>query len=135
MPVVDASVALKWFVDEPDSFLAVALRNSHVHRETHLVAPDLIVYEVANALLHNPRFTESETLRAVDTLYDLQLELIVPTAELVHTTIRLATRHELTFYDALYVEVARELRMELITADQRLHKHVSHLPFIRLLHS
>lgn len=55
MPVVDASVALKWFVDEPDSAPALALRNAHIAGQSPLVAPDLLIYEVANALLHNSR--------------------------------------------------------------------------------
>ncbi|MBI3615779.1 MAG: type II toxin-antitoxin system VapC family toxin [Candidatus Omnitrophica bacterium] len=89
--------------------------------------------QYTNALLHNPRFTEGEISQATHTLYGLQLELVVPTDELVHSTIRLASRYRLTFYDALYVGTAQELGMELITADQHLHRRAGHLPFVRLL--
>jgi predicted nucleic acid-binding protein len=133
VPVVDASVALKWFAEEPDSSLAVGLRDAHLHEESPLASPDLLVYEVANVLLHNPRFTENEVGRAIHTLYDLQLELVVPTVALIHAAIRLAARHKLTFYDALYVVVAQELGMELITADHQLHRRLAHLSFVRLL--
>lgn len=133
MPVVDASVALKWFVDEPDSALARTLRDAHIAGDAPIVAPDLLIYEVANALLHNPRFPEHDIQRALDTLYDLQLELVMPTAELAHVVVRLATRYELTFYDALYVGLAQELGMELITADRRLSHRVSPLAVVRLL--
>lgn len=133
MPVVDASVALKWFVDEPDSSSAIALRDAHLHGEARLVAPDLIIAEVANVLLRNARFTSHEIERILATLYDLQLELVAPTLELTHTVIRLATHYRLTFYDALYVGLAQELGMDLITADRRLHHRVSHLPFVCLL--
>ena len=37
MIVVDASVALKWVLTEPDSDVAIALRNEE------LIAPDLLV--------------------------------------------------------------------------------------------
>ncbi len=43
--VVDASVALKWFVDEAGSNQARLL----LIRDLSLVAPDLIVAEVCNA--------------------------------------------------------------------------------------
>jgi predicted nucleic acid-binding protein len=135
VPVVDASVVLKWFVDEPDSGPALALRDAHIAGTSPIVAPDLLICEVANALLHNPRFTEHDIERALSTLYDLQLELVVPTVEVVQAVVRLASRHKLTFYDALYVGLAQELGMELITADRHLHHRVSHLPFIRLLHA
>ena len=133
MPVVDASVALKWFVDEPDSPVAISLRDAHIYQRAPLAAPDLLIYEVANVLLHNSRFAEAEMSRAVRSLYDLQIELIVPTEELVHDAIRLAARYRLTFYDALYVGLAHQVGMDLITADRQLHQRVKHLPFVHLL--
>ena len=133
MPIVDASVALKWFVGEPDSAQALALRDAHITGTAPLVAPDLLVYEVANALLHNPTLTEPDLERSLAILYDLQLDLVTPAAELAQVAVRLARRYKLTFYDALYVGLAQELDMELITADRRLQHCVSHLPFVRLL--
>lgn len=44
--VVDASVAFKWFVDEPDSDSAVSLRAL----DSDLTAPDLIVSEICNSV-------------------------------------------------------------------------------------
>ena len=52
--VVDASVAAKWFVPETDSDKAVTLRNRHVEGGLTLMAPDLLIYEVANALVYHP---------------------------------------------------------------------------------
>jgi predicted nucleic acid-binding protein len=135
VPVVDASVVLKRFVDEPDSALALAVRGAHIAGESPIVAPDLLIYEVGNALLHNSRFPEHDIERALSSLYDLQLELVMPTAELAQVVVRLATRYELTFYDALYRGLAQELDMELITADRRLYHRVSPLAVVRLLGS
>ena len=103
MPVVDASVAIKWFVEEPDSPAAHRLLDAHAMGATSLVAPDLLIYEVANVLLHNPVFRSSEVQRSVDGLYALELELIAPSAELVQATVSLAAARRLTLYDALYV--------------------------------
>lgn len=93
MPVIDASIAVKWFIEESDSPLAISLRDAHIYRQRPLVIPDLLIYEVSNVLLHNPRFTENEVLRAVRTIYDLQIEIVVPTEELIQEAIRLATGH------------------------------------------
>ncbi len=132
MPVIDASVIIKWFVNETDSDAALALRDAHKSGETQLIAPDLLIYEVANVLLHHPRFMENEIAKAVHSLYDIQLEIIVPTAELVQVAVHLASRHKLTLYDALYLGMARELGVELITADHKLQRKAN-LPFVHLL--
>ena len=122
-------------MDEPDSALALAVRDAHIAGHSPIVAPDLLVYEVANALIHHSRFPGHDIQRALDTLYDLQLELVMPTAEVAQVVVRLATRYELTFYDALYLGLAQELGMELITADRRFYHRVSPLAVVRLLGS
>ncbi len=43
MMVVDASVAVKWVLPEPDSGPAVALRGTDV-----LIAPSLVIAEIGN---------------------------------------------------------------------------------------
>ena len=131
MPVVDASVAIKWFVEESDSPAAHRLLEAHAVGEMPLVAPDLLIYEVSNVLLHNPTFSLSEVQRSVERLYDLGLELIAPSVELVTNTIDLAAVKRLTFYDALYVQLARHLDVPFYTADRKLLSKLHELPFVR----
>jgi predicted nucleic acid-binding protein len=58
--VVDASVALKWFLPEPDSAKAEELLGSH----DILVAPTLIVSEVCNAVWKRLRRGETTAQHA-----------------------------------------------------------------------
>ena len=51
MIVVDASVAVKWFLDERGSAEAKGLRRQFQRGDTELAAPDLLIYEVANAVV------------------------------------------------------------------------------------
>jgi len=120
VPVVDASIAVKWFVDEPDSQPARELLKAHATGGAALVAPDLLVYEVANVLLHNPTFSPIEVRHCVEQLYETELELVVPSPEIVTTTVTLAAAKGLSFYDALYVQLAHHLGLPLYTADQKL---------------
>lgn len=120
MLVVDASVAVKWFVEEPDTPPARALLREHHSGAEPLVAPHLLVYEVANALLHNAAFTPLETRRCIRHLYDLEIEWVVPPAALVDAAIALASHLRASFYDALYVRLAVHLNAPLVTADTRL---------------
>ena len=48
--VVDASLAVKWLVDEEDSDKALALRRSWMASGVQLAAPSLMLAEVSNAL-------------------------------------------------------------------------------------
>ena len=133
MPVIDASVAIKWFVEEPDSPVAHRLLEAHATGEEPLVAPDLLVYEVSNVLLHNPTFSVPEVQRSIERLYDLELELIAPSVELMTATLVLAAAKHLTFYDALYVQLARHLGLALYTADHKLIAKLRDLPLVRSL--
>lgn len=50
--VVDASVSLKWVLDDEDAVVqAVALRDAAVAGQYDLIAPSLWLYEVTNALV------------------------------------------------------------------------------------
>ncbi len=133
MPVVDASVAVKWFVGEPDSPAAHHLLELHGRGQVPLVAPDLLIYEVANALLHNPTFTAERVQQSIERLYELELELIAPSAEVVTEAVALASSKRLSFYDALYVQLARHLELPLYTADRKLIAKLHDIPLVKSL--
>ena len=125
MSILDASVVLKWFVDEEDSDQALRLREEFFRGEREIVVPDLLLFEVANALRYNPGFTAEEIKEAVKTLFDLGIDIITPTYSLLAEAIELAKSLDVTCYDAAYVALAGELGFELITADGKLYRKVS----------
>ncbi|MGI6518477.1 MAG: type II toxin-antitoxin system VapC family toxin [Bacillota bacterium] len=47
---VDASLVVKWLVDEPDSHRALALLEEWIVQGTRLIAPSLLDYEVGSVL-------------------------------------------------------------------------------------
>ena len=56
MYVLDASVVIKWFSEEEYTDIAVKLRDGFFKGCNELVVPDLLLYEVSNALRYNPNF-------------------------------------------------------------------------------
>jgi predicted nucleic acid-binding protein len=48
MIVLDASVVAKWFLDEPKSPKALYYRDLHAQKKEIIIAPSIIVYEIAN---------------------------------------------------------------------------------------
>jgi predicted nucleic acid-binding protein len=131
--VTDASVALKWFVQESDAVQAVLLRERHITGHLILAAPDLLLYEVGNALRYKRDFSTAGIQAALSDLLHLHLELVNPTERLLHHAAEMAHQTRLTFYDALYLAVARELNTRLITADKRLHEAAGKMVPVTLL--
>ena len=131
--VVDASVVIKWFSDEEGGDRALKLRNDHVDGTTTLIAPDLLVYEIANALRFKPGLDSQGVAEAVDDLFDLQIDLLVPTAGVVRTAADLSKQFGITIYDSSYLSLAKLLGIEVVTADKKLHEKAKGCGFILLL--
>ncbi len=125
MSVLDASVVLKWFVNERDSNLAISLREEFYQGKREIVVPDLLLFEIINALRYNPTFTTEEIHEVVETLFAMGIEIITPTLSLLNMAVELARQFDLTCYDATYLALSEEVGFEFITADERFYKKVS----------
>jgi predicted nucleic acid-binding protein len=121
--VVDASVALKWFVPEVHSDAAVRLLESGLA----LCAPDLVLPELANTLWKKTRRGEisgDDASSILDAFTKLDVE-IIPSAHLVPPALMLASSLDRTVYDTLYLTLAIARRGVLITADRKFHLAVT----------
>jgi predicted nucleic acid-binding protein len=118
--VIDASVVVKWFTKETGHAQAAALRDAHIHRNTTLAAPDLLVYEIANALRYSPNLEASDVKLAVKSLNMLGVVLYPPSEKMISRAIDLSDKFSTTIYDASYIALAEELDTHLVTADNKL---------------
>lgn len=133
--ILDASVAVKWFVERAESERdrALALRARHAAGIVHLSVPVSFPLEVANALRFNHRFVEADVVAAVQTLEDLGLDVRPLGIDLLCKTVAIAYAYQLTLYDAVYVALAEALGRPLLTADESLLKKMKgHSMVIRL---
>ena len=135
MSVLDASVILKWFLNEDGSDRAVQLREEFFRGRREIVVPDLLLMEVANALRYNPTFDVKEIREAIETLFDIGIVIVTPTCSLLARAIELAKSLDVTCYDAIYLALAEELDFEFITADKKFWERVREEPglSVRLL--
>jgi len=135
--VIDASVAVKWFVPEPHSGEAASLLDPRLT----LHAPDLLFAEVSNALWQKTRRRELRPGEARLVLRGLaSVPLVVtPIRQLAAGALDLALEAGCTVYDAVYLALAIHHDCRLVTADQRfgriirpkaLARHISLLPAI-----
>lgn len=116
--VVDASVALRWYVDSPGSPAAVAL----LEEEGSLIAPDLVVSEVGNAAWRLVRSGEigAKHGRRIAAAIASAFSVLASGPRLSSRAFELALELEHPVYDCFYLALADLEATQVITADRRL---------------
>jgi predicted nucleic acid-binding protein len=113
--VIDASIAVKWVVEEDGTPKALALRQN-----AKLIAPELLVAECANILwkkVQRNELLKEEALLAARLLQGAEIELL-PTRSLFAVATRLSIDIDHPAYDGLYLALAIERKCQFVTADQ-----------------
>lgn len=118
--IADASVIVKWFVEEEDTKKALALRQAYVDGKIDIACPNLLPYEVLNALRYNPEFGEEQTRAASKALAEYQLWMYPILGELATLCIKNSYAYGMSLYDSAYVSLAEYLDSPLYTADGKL---------------
>ena len=115
--VVDASVAVKWFVEEVRSTAARTLLSSGAP----IIAPDLIIPETCNTAWKKVRRGEisreqgEAMVRALPAFFDR----LVAAAPLSVRVLELAQRFNHPAYDFFYVALAESESAVLVTDDEK----------------
>lgn len=117
--VVDASVAGAWFLGEASPVADRALERLE---EGGAVVPQLWRLELRNSLLTAERRSRLSAAQVRDSLLVLrQLPIRTDNGLDLAVAFDLARRHALSFYDAVYLELAKRTDGELATLDKALH--------------
>lgn len=117
--VIDASVAVKWYLPEPHSDKAEAV----LADSGALLAPDHLYLEVASVLWQRSLRGEIDPATAgqiVTELRKVPIELR-HAAELVSDALALALESGCTLEDSLYLALAVQANCPVVTADRRFH--------------
>ncbi len=131
--VVDASIALKWVLEEPGSDAAEELL------EEDLAAPSLWLLEAGNALWRRTVRKELTQAEAEERLTELGKAPVasVPLEQDLPEAMRLALQLNHPVYDCLYLALAKRLGTYVVTADTRFGQavadHGTHIGHIRVL--
>lgn len=115
--VIDASIAVKWLIEEDGTPQALALR-----KKAKLIAPGQLVAECANIFwkkVQRGELSQEEALLAARLLQAAEIEL-APTRSLLESATRLAIELGHPAYDCIYLALAVDRSCRFATADQRL---------------
>ena len=126
--VVDASVGIKWVVDETGSEIASALVAGR-----RLLVPDLFWVETANALAAKVRRSELSRAQARDAWHDLcraPVQSRQTTPDSLAPALGLAQDIGHPVYDCLYLSLALTEKCSVVTADRRFADVVRAHPYI-----
>jgi predicted nucleic acid-binding protein len=125
--VVDASVAIKWFIPETGTADALRLRQS----QGALHAPEFLSIEIANILWKKCRRGELSRADADAILAQLPTLPLTrhPEGPLLAAAFDLAERAQRSVYDCLYLALAVQLGGQMVSADERLVNSLAGTPW------
>ncbi|RWA81793.1 type II toxin-antitoxin system VapC family toxin [Mesorhizobium sp.] len=115
--VIDASIAVKWVVEEDGTPLALGLRHGH-----RFAAPELLTVECANIFwkkVQRGELSREEAKLAANLLERSDIELFGMRGLLAKAT-ELATDIGHPAYDCMYICLAMSRNWRFVTADERL---------------
>ena len=124
LKIIDASVAIKWFVkEEKGKKEADALLSEIEANPKPFAVPEIFFNEMLSVLCRIVK-SESQVKIYVEDLENLGLERIGNGREILAEAIRLAFEFNLTGYDAIYAATATLTEGVWITADLKAHQKI-----------
>ena len=119
--VLDASAILSYILpDEQPPKHLTRIFKLWKDQKSHPMSPSLLKLEVGNTLkssVKRKRLTLSTALTIYNQFLKLPISYITPN---LPKTLKLASKYNLSFYDALYLSLSKEKNAPLVTLDKKL---------------
>lgn len=132
--IIDASVAIKWFIPEEGSDAATRFFS----KRYQMLAPDLITSEIGNIIWKIQRrglLNTEEAYQVMDDFLSMPIE-IYDSQHLINSALEIAIETGRTVYDSVYLALAIRIGGIMVTADKRLVNGLENTqwqPFVKLL--
>lgn len=130
--IIHASVAARWFIKEEEYDKALEVRRDYERGSIDMIAPQLLIYEVANAFRYCPELGARDAVDSAVSLINMQLDLRTMDERWAEETINTAYNYGISIYDSCYYALAKTLKIKLLTADRKFYEKI-HEPDVILL--
>ncbi|HUW21549.1 MAG TPA: type II toxin-antitoxin system VapC family toxin [Candidatus Bathyarchaeia archaeon] len=117
--VLDTSVIVKWFSQEKEADKAEELLCDLREEKVQILLPELVKYELANALLKGKKLNSSQAQKALAIFYRLPVLYISESESLAFSSYKMAQDLNITYYDACFLALARAEKAVLVTANPK----------------
>ena len=127
IPVIDACVAIKWFLPENNFIKAGEILNSF----NRMIIPDLFLIEfdaIVTKKICQRLIEQDDAIKMVQEIRNIPFE-IIPYQLISKMAFDLSSALPITQYDACYLAAAIEYNEVVITADMRFFRGMQTTPF------
>lgn len=131
------SVAAKWALPEPHRGSALDWLDRYSKGEVVLIAPDVLLAELASLLAKRHRQKEISAAQAhyAYTLMEIYGPQFFETRQRFRRALALSLEYQLSLWDCVYLALAEEFECPVLTADVRLFRGTTgRHPSVQLVH-
>ena len=128
--ILDTSVVVKWFSREKGTAEAEEWLKLLEKREIEIYLPELVKYELANALLKGKKLSSKKAGLALKIFYSLPLTFVEENFELAGLSYKFAEKLDISYYDACFLALAKTQKATLVTANPRHQQKIASIKVI-----
>lgn len=133
--VIDASVVLKWYIDEDLTNTAIDIRNQYINGKIKLYAPNILIFEVINTLTKLGSFAKNHLVEIGDSLLSFITQFDNISAQVLRTGINMSNESNSSIFETFYLALSEFYKCQLLTADGVFYNKVLvHYPDAAILH-
>ena len=133
--VVDASVGVKWFIEEDYSDNADKLLEDFANGRVELKAPKSFMQEFCNAIrkyVIRGLLNKQLARKYIEEMSKIPIDYIEIDWKITKDAYEKALELSITVYDAIYIVIADMLDATMVTADSRLYRRLK--DHVKILH-
>ena len=130
--VIDASVAIKWFIEEKGRPAALGILAKVLATPESFCVPELFFFELANIFNRLLPHASAEQVALFEKIFELGIPRFSMTTALFRE-LQYFQSIGLSGYDAAYVALAKDMNGKWITFDAKAHKKIARFNLSRLL--
>lgn len=132
--ILDTSVIVKWFssLDESEIEQARDIFLKLNQGIIGVVIPELLVYELTNALFKSKKLLPDEISSILGDFYTYPIKIEEINLKRIKSATELAYKCQITIYDAIFLALAKELSVPLVSANPRHHRSETDILVINL---